>query len=143
MWYRAELKLPDTPQAAEALASTEPFILQAPAGQTSAQETETKEAFGFAPAHESSAVGLFPLDSLPWGQFAFPSAEGKHPLRTQGSQTSSHVTNCALTHAITPVHLLPADAIRFHLDMLRQGGPRAKFAVHSNTITRSIGSGDK
>jgi len=76
MWYRAHLRLPDTAEAAEALAATEPFILHAPANQTPAQEAESKKKYGFAPAHESSAVGLFPLNALPWGSFAFPSAEG-------------------------------------------------------------------
>ena len=143
MWYRADLRLPDTPEAVEALAAEEPYILHAPAAQTSDQEAEFKSKFGFAPAHESSAVGLFPLDNLPWGKFAFPSAEGE--ARDSQFLKSLQTPHCIIRvyNAITCRCFFCTDAIRFHLDMLREGGSRAKFAVHSQAITRALGSGDE
>ncbi len=115
MWYRAELQLPETPEAARAVASDTPFILHAPKQQTAEQEDATKRAYGFAPAHESSAVGLFPFSALPWGEFAFPSAEGAL-LHTTSTRS---MTGCRLTPR-APIVQMPFD---FTCACWTRGGP--------------------
>ena len=86
MWYRADLQLPDTAEAAAALASPQPTVLRAEDLACGADGEPTAVAlaqcaatYGFAPGHETSAAGLFPLGALPWDRLAFSS--GARALR--------------------------------------------------------------
>lgn len=94
MWYRAQLQLPDTPQAAAAVAQDSPTILRAEELPQGANGEVHPDAiaqcvaqYGFAPGHETSEAGLFPLAALPWDELAFPS--GARALRHYVAHSAS------------------------------------------------------